>query len=99
MCLAAGDERKQRALRSGQALLHKHLRARGAERAVEAAAHGVLRHLDGVGDHDALARSQAIGLHDGGGTQLVHVLKRRFQLGEASIASRGDAVGLHELPC
>ena len=97
MRLAAGDEREQRALRSGQALLHEHLGARGTERAVEAAAHGVLRHLDGVGDHDALARSQAIGLHDDGSAQLVHVRKRRLQLGEASVASRGDAVGLHEL--
>ena len=95
--LAAGDEREQRALRTGQALLNEHLRARRAERAIEAAAHGVLRHLDGIGNDNALASCQAVGLHDDGSAQLVHILKRRLQLGEAAIASRGNAVGLHEL--
>ena len=95
--LTAGNEREQRALRAGQALLHDHLRTRRAERTVEAAAHGVLGHLDGVGNHDALASGQAVGLHDDGGAQLMHVRKRRLKLGEAAIASRGDAVGLHEL--
>ena len=96
MRLAAGNERQKRALGTGQALLHQHLRACVAERAVKAAANGFFGLFDGLRNHNALASGQAVGLHHNGGAQLAHIGQRRLKLGEAAVARRGDAVGLHE---
>ena len=55
------------------------------------------RLLGGLGDDDALAGSQAVGLDHDGSADLAHVGRARLLVGEAAVGGGGHAGALHDL--
>ena len=94
--LAVGQG-QQRALRPLHHLLDHDGGARLAKRAREALVDALERFLGGLGDNDALASSQAVGLDHDGSADLAHVGRARLLVGEAAVGGGGHAGTLHDL--
>ncbi len=72
-------------------------RARIAEDAAEALAHALERLLGGLGDDDALAGGQAVGLDHDRAAHAAHVVGARGLVREAAVGRGGDASAQHDL--
>ena len=59
-------------------------------------AQGIFGLLAGLGDDDALAQGQAVGLDDRGNGRVLDVRQRLFQVGEHRVGGGGDVVFLHQ---
>ena len=94
--LAVCHKGEQRAFRPRHALLDEDGLAGVAELAVEALANGVLGFFYRRSDDNALASSQAVGLHHDGSALLANVDDRRIARIEGGVRRRGDVVLLHE---
>ena len=93
----AVSEGKQGALGALQHLFDDDGRTSLAKGAGEALANALEGLLHRLGDDDALAGSEAIGLHDAGTIELADVLLGGVGLGKALVASGGDTGALHDL--
>ena len=80
-----------------QHLLHHHGVAGVAKLAREALAHALQGLLGGLGNYDALAGGQAVGLHHAGATNLAHVGGAGGLVREALVGGRGHAGLGHDL--
>ena len=94
--LAFRKEREHAAFGAFEHFLDNHHAARFAEVAREAIANGLFGFFHIFGNHDALASSKAVGLHDNGSAHLVQVIHGLILRRALFVARRGKAMGQHE---
>ena len=94
--LALGKEREHAALGAFEHFLDNHHVARFAEVARETIANGLFGFFHIFSNHDALAGSKAVGLHDDGSAHLVQVIHSFILRRALFIARRGKTMGQHE---
>lgn len=94
--LAFRKEREHAALGAFEHFLDNHHAARFAEIARKAIANGFFGFFHIFGNHDALASSKAVSLHDDRSAHLVQVIHGFILRRALFVARRGKAMGQHE---